>query len=138
MKSLLTISLILMSTFMLQGQNTIDVFIKGFKNDKGKAMVGLYITEKDFLKKTFKSFSTKIFNGKVKVSFEDIPEGVYAISVYHDENENGKFDRLFGMIPKENYGNSNNVPPRFGPPQWKDAKFEIKGGSAVQMDIEMM
>ena len=138
MKSLLTISLFLLSTYFVQAQNTINVSITGFKNDEGKAMVGLYNTKDEFLKKEYKSFSARIINRKVEVSFKDIPEGTFAISVYHDENENGEFDRRFGMIPKENYGNSNNVPPRFGPPKWEDAKFEIKRGSATQIEIEMM
>lgn len=42
------------------------------------------------------------------------------------------------MIPKENYGNLNNVPPKFGPPTWEDAKIEIEGERQVQIDIEIM
>jgi len=138
MKSLLTLSLLLLSSFIFQAQNTIDVSITGFKNDTGKAMIGLYSENSNFLKKVYKSFATKIINGKVEVVFEDIPEGTYAISVYHDENDNNEFDRLFGMFPKENYGNSNNVPPLFGPPKWEDAKFEVRNGSITQINIEMM
>ena len=138
MKSLLTITFIFLATFVLQSQNAIDVSITGFKNEKGKAMVGLYNGKADFLKNVFKSFSANIVDGKVQVAFKDIPDGTYAISVYHDENDNNEFDRLFGMIPKEDYGNSNNVIPRFGPPKWEDAIFEVKDDSITQIDIEMM
>lgn len=138
MKSLFTILLFLIFSIVVQSQNSIEVSISGFKNEKGKAMVGLYNTEADFLKTTFKSFAAKIFDGTVQVSFKDIPNGTYAISVYHDENDNDEFDRLFGMIPKEDYGNSNNIPPRFGPPKWEDARFEIKDDSVTQIDIKMM
>lgn len=138
MKSLFTILLFLIFSIVVQSQNSIEVSISGFKNEKGKAMVGLYNTEADFLKTTFKSFAAKIFDGTVQVSFKDIPKGTYAISVYHDENDNDEFDRLFGMIPKEDYGNSNNIPPRFGPPKWEDARFEIKDDSVTQIEIKMM
>lgn|SRR5690554_4011402 len=138
MKSLLTLSLLLLSSFIFQAQNTIDVSITGFKNDTGKAMIGLYNEDTYFLKKVYKSFAVKIKNGKVEVAFADIPDGIYAISVYHDENDNDQFDRLFGMIPKEDYGNSNNVPPRFGPPKWEDTKFEVGRGGSIQINIEMM
>ena len=138
MKSLFTIVFILLAPFVFQSQNTIDVTVTGFKNEKGKAMVGLYNLKADFLRNTYKSFAAKIVDGKVQVSFKDIPDGSYAISVYHDENDNNEFDRLFGMIPKEDYGNSNNVPPRFGPPKWEDARFDIKADSVTQIDIGMM
>ncbi len=138
MKSLFTITLIFLASFVIQAQNTIDVSITGFKSVKGKGMVGLYNVKADFLKNAFKSFSAKIVDGKVQVSFKNIPDGTYAISVYHDENDNNEFDRLFGMIPKEDYGNSNNVIPRFGPPKWEDAMFEIKNDSVTRIDIEMM
>lgn len=138
MKPFLTILLILCLTFVSQAQNTIAVSVTGFKNNTGKAMVGLYNTKTDFLKKPYKSFPSKIINGKVQVSFEEIPDGTYAISVYHDENDNDEFDRVFGMIPKEDYGNSNNVPPRFGPPKWEDALFEIKDDKITQIEIKIL
>lgn len=137
MKILMTISLILFSTFILRGQNTIDVSITGFKNEKGKAMVGLYNSKSDFLRNTYKSFAAPIVDGNVQVSFKEIPDGVYAVSVYHDENDNDKLDRFMGMMPTEDYGNSNNVDPGFGPPKWEDAIFEIKDAGTTQLHIKL-
>lgn len=54
-------------------------------------MVGLYNAENGLLKKAYRLFSAKIFNEIVKVLFGDLPIGTYAISFYHDENNNGEF-----------------------------------------------
>lgn len=48
----------------------------------------------------WKQFS-EIANSKATATFKDIPDGVYAISVYHDENDNDKLDLIMGMMPKE-------------------------------------
>lgn len=138
MKALLTLILVIFTTFILTAQNTIEVSMTGFENNKGKAMIGLYNTKSDFLEKEYKSELSEIQNKKSKATFTDIPDGIYAVSVFHDEDDDNEFDILFGFIPMEDYGNSNNVPPRYGPPQWEDAKFEIKGGETKKIEIKMM
>ena len=72
---------------------------------------------------------------KVTYTFTDIPPGVYAIQAYQDVNENGQFDMgVFG--PKEPYGFSNSVRPRFSHPKFDDAKFEVQG-DAADMSFEI-
>lgn len=138
MKTIVAISVFLLMPILLLAQNTVKVSITGFNNADGKAMVGLYNKEGEFLKNVYRSFSAKIVDGKVEGTFKDLPDGIYAISVYHDENNNNEFDRYMGFLPKEDYGNSNNVPPRFGPPKWEDAKFKVEGGTEKKIDIQMM
>ena len=60
------------------------------------------------------------------VEFVDIPDGIYAVSVYHDENDNEKLDLIMGMIPKEDTGTSNNPKVKMGPPKWEESIFEVK------------
>lgn len=57
--------------------------------------------------------------------FEGIPRGVYAVSVFHDENMNGKLDKNFMGVPREGYGFSNNPKKRMGPPSFEEAKFTL-------------
>ena len=66
-----------------------------------------------------------------EVVFEDIPAGTYAVSVFHDENMNGKFDKNFVGAPKEGYGASNNPKKRIGPPLFDEAKFSVDGPDHV-------
>lgn len=112
--------------------NIIEVEITDIDNGDGKMMIGLYSSEENWLKKTEMSRIGQIKNGKSSVAIENVPDGTYAISSYHDENDNDELDTNFLGIPKEDTGSSNNAPARMGPPQWEDAKFEIKGKSIKQ------
>ena len=76
----------------------------------------------------------KISQGTYKGSFE-IPPGTYAIGVYVDENENGKFDTNFLGIPKEQYGFSSNA-RAFGIPKFEAASFVLDTYKKVQIDLQ--
>lgn len=114
----------------------IQVTITDIDSDKGMLYIALYNSEDTFLGKRYKSAISKIENGNVVVHFTDVPEGVYAVSVFHDENNNKKLDTNFMGIPKEDTGCSNNAKGFMGAPKWKDAKFELKGNTAV-LEIKM-
>ncbi|PHS61824.1 MAG: hypothetical protein COB12_11645 [Flavobacterium sp.] len=135
MQTILTYFTILIASFIMQAQNTIEVSMSGFESNKGKAMVGLFVEEDTFLRNPEITLSSKIINNKSEVIFTDIPDGVYAISVYHDENDNNELDLIMGMIPKEDNGTSNNPDTVLGPPKWKDSIFKVKGGEVVHFDI---
>jgi uncharacterized protein (DUF2141 family) len=112
--------------------NNISVTISNLSSDQGKVFVGLYDSDKHFLIKTYRGIISKIDNNSCKVVFKNIPDGIYAISLFHDENDNGKMDKGLWGIPKEDHGCSNNAKSAMGPPKWKDAKFELKGKSINQ------
>lgn len=72
----------------------------------------------------------------LKVSVTDLPPGKYAVAVYVDSNKNGRQDKnLFG-VPEEDYGFSNDVRGRFGPPDFADAAFDI-GDDTVSRTIHI-
>ena len=62
----------------------------------------------------------------VRIVFEAVPAGRYAISMIHDENANHKMDMAL-IMPKEGYGFSRNAPVRMGPPKFDKAAFEVTG-----------
>ncbi len=135
MQTVLTYFTMLIASFIMQAQNTIEVSMSGFESNKGKAMEGLFVEEDTFLRNPEITLSSKIINNKSEAIFTDIPDGVYAISVYHDENDNDELDLIMGVFPKEDNGTSNNPDTVFGPPKWKDSIFEVKGGEVVHFDI---
>ncbi|HEY2358440.1 MAG TPA: DUF2141 domain-containing protein [Phenylobacterium sp.] len=55
--------------------------------------------------------------------FPSVAPGVYAITVLHDENGNGKMDKNLLGLPSEGYGASNDPQSKYGPPKYPDAKF---------------
>ncbi len=137
MQTILTYFAMLLTGLFLQAQNSIVVDITGFESNKGSVMVGLYNEESTFLKESHQSLSSEITDKKASLTFTDIPDGVYAISCYHDEDDNGELNFFMGMYPKEDTGASNNAPAKFGPPKWEDAKFEVKNGEVKTLEINL-
>ncbi|MEN1785164.1 MAG: DUF2141 domain-containing protein [Bacteroidota bacterium] len=107
-----------------KGQLTIKV--ANIKSTEGKILVGLYDSEDNWLEKIYMGGTGLIANGKSEIVLKNIPFGTYAVSLFHDENDNNKLDMRFGFFPKEPNACSNQAPAVFGPPRWKDAKFTLK------------
>ncbi|MEH6580342.1 MAG: DUF2141 domain-containing protein [Halioglobus sp.] len=74
-------------------------------------------------------------NGLVSTQLH-LPPGQYAISIYHDSNDNGELDTNFIGIPKEPVALSNNARPKFGPPKYEDAVFTL-GETLITQRIAM-
>ncbi|PUU68059.1 DUF2141 domain-containing protein [Flavobacterium sp. WLB] len=119
---------------LMSAQNVkLTVAVSGIKNNTGIVKVGLYNSDGTFLKTTYKSLSSEIKNNEAVVTFNNLPAGEYAISTYHDENNNGKLDRNAMGIPSEDYAASNNAKGFMGPPAYKDAKFVIAKDSKIEI-----
>jgi uncharacterized protein (DUF2141 family) len=69
--------------------------------------------------------------GTGTVMLANVSPGAYALSVFHDENGNTKFD-TFLKIPKEGFGFSRNPAVRFGAPKFAQVRFEVGAGIARQ------
>ncbi len=127
---------LLLSQTVINAQETkgenITVKIENLNSNIGQIYISLYNTETSFLNKGFKLTTSSIKNNSCTIIFKDVPKGIYAISFFHDENENKKMDSNFLGIPQEDYGCSNNARGFMGPPKWEDAKFELKNESITQ------
>ena len=55
-----------------------------------------------------------------------------------DLNKNGKLDTNFIGIPKEEFGNSNNIQPNFGPPKFEDMIFKIENDMLLKMTAQSL
>jgi uncharacterized protein (DUF2141 family) len=64
---------------------------------------------------------------QVELDFGPVPEGHYAISLFHDENGNGRLDKRL-ILPREGYGFSRDAPVRMGPPSFASAAFAVGAG----------
>lgn len=74
---------------------------------------------------------------KTPITFKNIAPGTIAVSVFHDENANGKFDTNFVRMPLEGVGLSNN-PKMFGPPKFKASTFMPKPGGTVRIKMSYL
>lgn len=70
--------------------------------------------------------------GTVEITVEGLEAGSYAVSVFHDINDNQELDTNFLGIPTEPIGFSNNVRNRFGPARFSQASFSMGGEEVVQ------
>lgn len=105
----------------------LHVVVKGLNSNKGRVRFRLFRTEDsydrqvDAFKEAFVAISERASEWVVK----GVPPQDYALVIYHDENANEEFDMNFLGIPKESYGFSNNIRPKFAQPAYEDVKFTV-------------
>ncbi len=94
-----------------QSASTLTVRVTGIRNTKGKISLALYRDSK-WVENREAEIDAKTLSATA--IFEELPHGVYAVNLFHDENMNGKMDTNFLGVPVEGYGFSVSV--RLWPP----------------------
>jgi uncharacterized protein (DUF2141 family) len=86
------------------------VVVEGLRSDKGHVNLGLYDDPDKFPGRAgvIQSGRAKIQAGRAEFTFRDLKPGRYAVSLFHDENDDGQFNRSLIGLPLEGYGFSNN------------------------------
>ena len=110
--------------------SVIHVDVVGLRNNKGQVFCALYASGEGFPKDPQKAIhrdTSSISDKKASCEFSLIEPGTYAVSVFHDENSNGKLDTNFLGIPREGVGASNDARGRMGPPKFDAAHFQFSG-----------
>lgn len=119
----------------------LQVTVSGFESTTGSVFVSVYDNKKDWLSKNVVAkqqlvLADALQDDALTFTLRLVP-GEYAVSLFHDENDNGKLDARRPIpIPKEPIGLSNNKRPRFGPPKYKHAKFQLLD-EPMQLSIEL-
>jgi uncharacterized protein (DUF2141 family) len=105
-----------------QAVSTLTVEITGLRNANGKVNLTLYRDSKPIETRV-----VMIDAGTLRAStvFDTLPQGAYAVYVFHDENLNGKMDTNFVGMPVEGYGMSNNPKKRMGRPSFDETNFQM-------------
>ncbi len=96
------------------------------KAKQGKMYVALFKGAQNYQKNNAQASTIVAVDGdEVVVTFDELPQGDYAVRYFHDENDNGKLDlNLFGS-PIEGIGFSNDAKPSYGPVGFDAAKFTV-------------
>ena len=114
----------------------LTVTIENIAVREGRIAVALYDSERTWMKDAREGrFADIDDNGTATVIFTQLPAGDYALSTYHDKNDNSKLDTRF-KIPREPYAFSNNATGKFGPPKFAAAKFSV-GDSDLSVHIRL-
>jgi uncharacterized protein (DUF2141 family) len=108
----------------------LEVIVNNIQVGKGSVVVEIYNNDKNFFTKPIATKTVKATNKSLDFSF-DISDGIYAVAVYQDINENKQLDKGWFSIPKEPYGLSNNYRPHFSGPSFNDCKFKVTQETTV-------
>jgi uncharacterized protein (DUF2141 family) len=117
------------------GNLTINLKNVNVKNG-GTIYLVMYDKQENFMTPNkYKSAMVNVADEKFEILFEDIPFGTYAVSSYHDINDNQRMDFSENGMPKEDYAMSGEMNP-MGPPSWNDVKFQFeKDGQEVDLNF---
>jgi uncharacterized protein (DUF2141 family) len=139
-----SLTVLILSAFINQGVTSfsLTVNVAGLQNSKGIVQYALYNTEgsipDESYKKTFRILTGTIINGSSQVTFKNLPPGIYAVNILHDENNNGKIDKGF-ILPKEGIGFSNYQSIGLkNRPDFSKASFEIKADTSISVKVIYM
>ena len=104
---------------------------------RGNIGCRLFFQEKSFPRGTERTVrkSVHVSGDFARCVFENVPPGTYAMTVIHDENDNGKLDKNFIGMPTEGYGVSNNKTHATSAPVWSECKFVVEASKKRQLAI---
>ena len=117
---------------------TVQVTIAGLRNSDGLVQACLTAQPRHFPDCSDDHASHKQSvhaQAGLVLDFDDVQPGTYAIALLHDENGNGRADRVL-MVPREGFGFSRDAPVRMGPPGFEQAAFAV-GDTPVRQTIRM-
>ena len=138
---LLILGILLVSIFNSEPQTgyEIELLVNGAKSNNGVIRVVIFNNKDGFPeepKKAIKALSLPVSNLSAKVIVENLPSGNYAISVFHDEDSDGKIRKNNFGLPLDSYGFSNNPTLVFGPPSFSKSTVQLKN-STVKVEIKL-
>lgn len=117
----------------------LTIEVDGLRNSNGIVLFALYNREDAFPDEEYKKYSRRltgeIVNETSTVTFEDLPEGIYAVSILHDENLDGKIKKGI-ILPKEGIGFSNYESIGFSnKPSFSKASFNLHSDMKIKVKI---
>lgn len=119
-----------------EGKHRLTVIMTGLKPLKGDLYISLHNRPEYFQFADSAFMKTKIVvNAETEtVFFDNVPEGRYAMAIYHDENMSGVMDANELGIPREGYGFSTKtrVPGR---PKFEQAAFDLTRNDTIEIKM---
>ena len=120
----------------------LTVAVCGLRSEGGRLCVALFDSAKGFPSDASQAIVSQSLdlatiprNQPVTLVFKNLAEKRYAISVFHDEDFDGKLKTNWLGIPKEGVGVSNNARGRLGPPKYEAATFDLKALLRISVTV---
>ena len=113
--------------------------ITNLRGGRGTCYLALFASPEGFPQQTSRAVRTlrvPVSGPACTFRFDGLPPGTYALSVFHDENDNGQLDTNFLGIPTEQFGFSNNARSMmFFPPSFAAARFAVPAAARVSVKL---
>ncbi len=118
-------------------QNSLTIDVVGVASSEGRISVAVYNTSSGFLKfdAVYRSDSAAAKKTSTNLVIANLPNGTYALAVFHDKNGNNILDTNWLGIPKEPIGFSNAKMKTFGPPSYEDCAFKLEGDTQIRLEL---
>ena len=132
------IIVLLFSTAILFAQNNkISLKIGKIEILEGSIMIAGFDNKSDFKSKDNPIFteSIKVTDSILIITIPDVPNGQYAIAIYHDQNSDNELNTSKLGIPNEGFGFSNDLNSIFRKPKFEDFKFELKNDTLIPINM---
>ena len=101
---------------------TVTVTLTGVQANQGGTIQAVLATRSEFMRGGTHVASATPSGDQLVLTFENVPEGEYALLVMHDANGNGRLD-MGAMGPTEGWTMSNGAP--MGMPTFDAQKFTV-------------
>lgn len=114
----------------------LTVIVTGISGDKGVIQLSLFTQEKGFpdnYKMAVSTATLPVNGSSIKYVFDSLKAGTYAVAAIHDENNNGLLEKNMVGVPKEGWGVSGNINPKFRAPTFDEAQFQLYDDKKVSI-----
>lgn len=126
---LIPVFFLLFSASLLTGQGQGEVVIRfeNLQEAEGELEVAVFDRQKGFLKNrnAVQVQRIRVEHPNVFVTFSDLPYGNYAVSVYHDRDNDGKMKKNWLGIPKEPVGVTRWRKKKLRKPKFREVAFRL-------------
>jgi uncharacterized protein (DUF2141 family) len=116
---------------------TLTIQVQGLKQTKGQVQIAIYNDANKFLKigNEYRAESVAATANALTYTAKNLPNGEYAIAVFHDINSDGVLNLNFLGIPKEPYGFSKNIKPMWSAPTFSKTKVAVNADTQISIDL---
>jgi|688.fasta_scaffold940524_2 uncharacterized protein (DUF2141 family) len=120
--------------------NAIDITInvQGIRNKNGKIAALVFSNQNGFPSEVAKALAQARIDavtGNATISLKNVPAGKIAITILHDENNNGKMDKNIVGIPKEGVAMTGK-PLGNRPPKFDEAVIECTANKTLTLTLK--
>lgn len=119
---------------------TLVLDVDGFRNDHGQALIAIFRNSAGFPKRVSVAYwktALAIDRRHLNVTLTNVPSGILAVMVIHDENRDFALGTGRFGFRTEGYGTSRDAQSLLGSPDFYDAAVSLKPGERLYLRVPL-